>query len=239
MGTSACGIRSHRCPRCTTWHHTRTLARRSKRFGRAVAYVEWQQTGRSRAVAQHAALAAPPYRPTEAVAHLYENFGAPVADLGDYHEFTPLSAHGPGCSGSIPARCNIAASRLGPIAWARTGAAVMQSPLFAQAGAVVLDHAAHAVPCPLCGVTPVDTFHFIAECNHPTIDAWRINFEHSCRVFVHDLSATMARERDRAGHLPPPGNLFAGVVHAIDNVDFDSPDFLLPALPPSGRPSLA
>jgi hypothetical protein len=172
----------------------------AKRFGRAVAYVEWQQAGRVRnaAAPQHDPLAPPPYRPTEAVAHLFENFTAPVASLGDYHEFTPLSTHGPGCSGSIPTRSNVFAQRLGPIAWARTGAAVMLSPLFAVPGEDVADYAAHARPCPLCGVAPVDTFHFVAECNHPVIDSWRAEFERSWRQFISSLVTTMEHERDRA-----------------------------------------
>ena len=142
----------------------------AKIFGRAVAFVEWQKDGVARVDRDIPldpycnASVAPLYRPTHAVANLFENFSAPVESLGHSAEFTPLSAHGPGCSGSIPTRSNLPASHLGPIAWARTGAAaMMKSPLFRLKGEEVVDYAAHARPCPLCGSTPVDTFHLVAE----------------------------------------------------------------------------
>ena len=197
----------------------------AKRFGRAVAFVEWQKDGIAcldRPLASHCdADVAPSYRPTQAVANLFENYSAPVSSLGQFPEFTPLSTHGPGCSGSIPTRSNLPAARLGPIAWARTGAAVMRSPLFRLKGFEVVDYAAHASPCPLCGVTPVDTFHFVAECNHPSIDAWRYNFELDVRHFVVSLTQIMERERTRAGR-PPDSWLFRRIRRAILNVDFNS-----------------
>lgn len=203
----------------------------AKRFGRAVAFVDWQRVGRRRvtmAVACDAG-AAPTYRPIEAVAQLYENYRAPIASLGDHHDFTPLSAHGPGCSGSIPTRSNIAAHRLGPIAWARTGAAVMRSPLFNLGGNdEPIDYAAHARPCPLCGVSPVDVFHFIAECSHSSVCRWRARLVQSSREFVPRLVDLMARERARAGH-PPEALLFRRIRRTITNTEFDSPegDFIL------------
>ena len=107
----------------------------SSKFGRAVAFIRWQQNGRDRnclslASARCQAGDPPSHKPTEAVADLYERYLAPLSSLGDHRAFTPLSAHGPGCSGSIPSRTNVVAKRLGPILWARTGASAMISPLF-------------------------------------------------------------------------------------------------------------
>jgi hypothetical protein len=164
-----------------------------KTFGRAaVAFVEWQSSGCASTASGIPALipcnasAAPPYRPTEAIAQLFENFAAPISSLGEHHQFTPLSAQGPGCSVSIPAWSNVVtrsflkyrlrvsslkASRLGPLAWASTGAAVTSSARFLLE-VDVADYATHVRPCALCEFTPVDLFHFATECNHPRISAW-------------------------------------------------------------------
>jgi hypothetical protein len=204
----------------------------AKRFGRAAAFVEWQNNGKSCLDNQLApycdASVAPSYRPTQAVANLFEYYSAPVDSLGQLPEFTPLSAHGPGCSGSIPTRSNLPAARLGPIAWARTGAAAMKSPLFRSNDTEVVDYAAHARPCPLCGVSPIDTFHLVAECTHPSINAWRYNLERDTLHFVASLTHVMARERAQAGR-PPEDWLFRRIRRAICTVDFNSPegDFIL------------
>jgi hypothetical protein len=203
----------------------------AKRFGRAVAFIEWQSEGLSRLESPPAshcdASTAPPHRPIEAVANQFENYSAPTHTLGPFPEFTPLSAHGPGCSGSIPSRCNLPAARLGPIAWARTGAAAMTSPLFLLSNTVA-DYAAHARPCPLCGVAPIDPFHLITECKHPMIRSWRRYFKADTRYFVASLTEVMARERERAGR-PPEHWLFRRIRRAICNINFDTPegDFIL------------
>ena len=211
--------------------HYECIPAAAKRFGRAVAFVEWQNNGISRLERPLPPLCdasvAPSYRPTEAVANLFENYRAPVHGLGHFPEFTSLSTHGPGCSGSIPSRSNLPAALLGPIAWARTGAAVMASPLFRLANESV-DYAAHARPCSLCGVAPVDFFHLVAECNHPSIDAWRYQLEVSSRRLVALITVIMARERDRAGR-PQEDWLFRRIPRAILNVNFNTPegDFIL------------
>ena len=207
------------------------IAPTAKVFGRAAAFHEWQRVGRDRVPNAPSCDAAspPPNRPLEAVANLYENYRAPIASLGSHHDFTPFSAHGPLCSGSIPSRSNIAASRLGPIIWARTGAAVMQSPLFAGFCADG-DFAANERPCPLCGISPVDVFHFATECNNHLIARWRQEVEHSARGLVADLTEVMACERDRAGRLTGAEYfLLRRIRRAITCVAFDTPegDFII------------
>ena len=177
------------------------IAAAAKRFGRAVAFVEWQQSGRREVpiLAPPDASVMPSYRPSEAAANLFENYCAPVQSLGIHHDFTPLSVHGPGCSGSIPTRSNLPAAQLGPIIWARTGAAAMRSPLFAF-GMEPADYAAHARPCTLCGVSPVDPFHLFVECNHRDIAEWRTDMVTSVREFIIHLTHIIYAERYRAGH---------------------------------------
>ena len=104
----------------------------------------------------------------------------------------------------------------------------MSSPLFLREGEVVGDHAAHARPCPLCGSTPLDVFHFISECSDPTIDHWRRHLELACRDFLSSLISTMARERDRAGR-EPEHFLFRRIRRVTSTLDFNSTegDFLL------------
>ena len=121
----------------------------ASKFGRAAAFVQWQHVGRSRngislVTLRNDAGVPPSYRPTEAVADLYERYLAPISSLGDHRAFTPLSAHGPGCSGAVPSRSNIAASRLGPIMWARTGAAAMPSPCHATTTRRAVHHVLHS-----------------------------------------------------------------------------------------------
>ena len=177
------------------------IAAAAKRFGRAVAFVEWQQSGRREVpiLAPPDASVMPSYRPSVAAANLFENYCAPVQSLGTHHDFTPLSVHGPGCSGSIPTRSNLPAAQLGPIIWARTGAAAMRSPLFAF-GMEPADYAAHARPCTLCGVSPVDPFHLFVECNHRDIAEWRTDMVTSVREFIIHLTHIIYAERYRAGH---------------------------------------
>ena len=170
----------------------------------------------------------PSYRPTEAVADLYERFLAPLSSLGDHRAFTPLSAHGPGCSGSVPSRSNIAALRLGPIMWARTGAAAMSSRLFNMAGPGS-QHAAHAVQCPLCHSTaPLDSYHLAVECVHPQINVWRRQCERSLPRFVAGLTVRLRSERERA-RCEPEDRLFARALRAVLRTDLNSAqgDFLL------------
>ena len=206
----------------------------AKSFGRAFAFVHWQLSGKthSAVAGQCDASTLPSYRPSEAVANLFENYTAPLASLGNHSQFTPLSAHGPGCSGSIPTRSNVAAPRLGPIAWARTGAAAMLSPLFASQvdtdGGHPTDHAASSHPCALCNVTPLDPYHLITECNHAIIDSWRQGAEAAAKKLLRDLTAVMASERDRAGR-DPECALLRRVRRAAARLDFDSPegDFVL------------
>ena len=207
----------------------------SAKFGRAVAFVKWQSDGRDRngiaLASQRCDATVPPfYRPTAAVANLYERFLAPVASLGFHRAFTPLSAHGPGCSGSIPSRSNIAARRLAPIAWARTGAAAMSSPLFNLGQGA---KSAHAVPCPLCPAdlpTVLDAYHLVAECMHPAIEAWRASCEGALRRVATKLLDVLLTERDRAGHDTESDELlFARAARAVRNLDFDTTqgDFVL------------
>ena len=205
------------------------IPRESGAFGRAVAFIKWQLEGRQRVpdLLQFDASVAPSYRPTKAVANLFENYQAPLSSLGTHREFTPLSTHGPSCSGSVLSRSNVAASRLGIIIWARAGAAVMSSPLFAldsEEGSF----AAHSTACRLCGASPVDTFHLVSECNNVTIDRWRKQTERDVRKFVVSLTDTMARVRDRAGR-EPEDELFHRICEAANRIDFDSPegDFIL------------
>ena len=200
------------------------------KFGRAVAFVKWQALGRSRnsivfGMQPSNAATPPTFQPIEAVANLYERYLAPLASLGDHRAFTPLSAHGPGCSGSIPARCNIPARRLAPIMWARTGAAAMRSELFNLGDA---NDAAHAVPCHLCnGPAPLDFYHLAVECLHPVIETWRACCVRSLGSVAPILIEVLRRERDRAGRAPHE-ELFADTTLAIQNVDFNSSegDFL-------------
>ena len=121
----------------------------------------------------------------------------------------------------------MAARRLGPIMWARTGAAVMSSRLFNHG--VAMGHAAHAVQCPLCrGPAPLDFYHLAVECMHPTIDAWRIRCEPSLRRFVAALVNIMRRERDRAD-AELEDQLFDRASRAMRRVDLNSQegDFLV------------
>lgn len=205
------------------------------KFGRAVAFVEWQSKGRDRnditLVTQRCNASTPPlHRPTAAVADLYERFLAPISSLGFHRAFTPLSTHGPGCSGSVPSRSNIAARRLAPILWARTGAAAMCSPLFDWGQA---NHGAHAVPCPLCPAsqpTVLDAYHLITECMHPAIEAWRKPCEAALRRLADKLSDVLLAERDRAGHDTSEDELlFCRAARAVRNLDFDTTqgDFVL------------
>ena len=198
-------------------------------FGRNVAFVKWKLDGKSRVpdLPICDASVAPSYKPTLAVANLFENYHAPLLSMGTHRYFTPLSAHGPGCSGSILSRSNIAASQLGPIIFARCGAAAMSSPLFLVDGEAI-DYAAHARPCRLCGSTPVDAYHLISECNHASIDRWRQSTEAAARCLVTSLTTLMADERDRAGRRPEH-LLFRRIRCAIKNLNFDSPegDFVL------------
>jgi hypothetical protein len=203
----------------------------SGKFGRAVAFIVWQTDGRARndivLGSQRCDATMPPsYRPTEAVADLYERFLAPLSDLGSHRSFTPLSAHGPGCSGAVPSRSNLAAQRLAPILWARTGAAAMHSRLFdlGQGG-----YAAHAEQCPLChSDDPLDAYHLVAECTHAAIDAWRNSCARSFRGMVLKLTSVLAEERVRAGR-EPDALLFDRAVAAVQSTDVDSAqgDFLL------------
>ena len=205
------------------------IPREAGLFGRAVAFVQWQSNGQSRVpgLPKCDASAIPSYRPTEAVANLFENYQAPISSLGTFREFTPLSTHGPGCSGSTLSRSNIPAQRLGPVVWARAGAAVMSSPLF-RADKDPIDYAAHARPCRLCNACPVDAFHIISECNHPIIDDWRQVAERSARILVSTLTVIMEQERDRAGRAPQH-DLFRRIRRAMNSLDFDTPegDFIL------------
>ena len=204
--------------------HYELLPSAAKTFGRAVAFVEWQSSGRASIPAPIPcnASAAPPHRPTEAIAQLFENFAAPISSLGEHHQFTPFSAQGPGCSGSMPARSSLKASRLGPLAWARTGAAVMSSALFLLEGNVA-DYAAHARPCALCGVTPVDLFHFATECNHPRISAWRDSLEESARGLIVTLTRVIGTQRESAGYNASGHSfLLRRVRRAVEGVQFDS-----------------
>ena len=175
----------------------------SSKFGRAVAFVRWQAHGRARndlSLASSLCDAGdpPPHRPVAAVADLYERFLAPLSSLGDHRSFTPLSAHGPGCSGSVPARSNVAAWRIGPIMWARTGAAAMSSPLFSLGQAA--GHGAHAVHCHLClSHAPLDCYHLAVECTHPIIKVWRKRYESALRRLVAKLTVVIRSERERAG----------------------------------------
>jgi len=203
----------------------------AKSFGRAVAFVQWQQDGRSASPGLPACDASTPpsYRPLEAAANLFENFRAPLSSLGTYPEFTPLSATGPGCSGSMISRTNLPASRLAPIVWARSGAAAMSSPLFFIGDDdQVRDYAAHARPCGLCGSSPIDPYHLVVECNHVLIDSWREAAELAARDLVTALTVLMARERSRAGR-EPMDLLFRRIRRAAATLDFDSPegDFIL------------
>jgi len=203
----------------------------ASKFGRAVAFIKWQASGRARsgpALAAQPCYAgdAPSQRPIDAVADLYERFSAPLSSLGDHRAFTPLSTHGPGCSGSVPARTNVAARRLGPIMWARTGAAVMSTRLFNFGR---LDHSARATQCPLCrGTAPLDFYHLAVECVHPVIDAWRARCEAAARRFLPTLLRLLARERDRAG-CEPEDRLFDRACRAMRRLDLDSSqgDFII------------
>ena len=196
----------------------------ASKFGRAVAFIKWQASGRARsgpALAAQPCYAgdAPSQRPIDAVADLYERFSAPLSSLGDHRAFTPLSTHGPGCSGSVPARTNVAARRLGPIMWARTGAAAMSTRLFNFGR---LDHSARATQCPLCrGTAPLDFYHLAVECVHPVIDAWRARCEAAARRFLPTLLRLLARERDRAG-CEPEDRLFDRACRAMRRLDLDS-----------------
>ena len=203
----------------------------TSKFGRAVAFVKWQAHGRDRNnitfVTQRCdSSMPPPHLPTAAVADLFERFLAPVSALGDHRAFTPFSTHGPGCSGSVPSRSNIAAWRLGPIFWCRTGAAAMNSPLF-HLGQT--EHAARAVSCPLCnGQTLLDAFHLMTECTHPRLESWRRNCTQSLRTFVLRLTDVMLDERERAGY-ENDEPLFDRAAVAVRRAEFDSEqgDFLL------------
>ena len=206
----------------------------AKCFGRAAAVVEWQLAGRKRSpgIGRCDSTHAPSYRPVEASAILLENFWAPLSALGDNPNFTPLSTHGPGCSGSILSRSNISASRLGPLAWIRTGSAAMSTPLFctldSDVSEDVIDHAAHAGTCPLCGSSPLDPFHLVAECNHVAIVSWRQLAVSDARSFVSSLTLIIARERENCGREPVDG-LLHRIRCAAARLDFDSPegDFVL------------
>ena len=108
----------------------------------------------------------------------------------------------------------------------------MQSPLFAlrvdTAEDSIVDHSAGAQPCALCGATPLDPYHLIAECNHAAIDSWRQDAEIAAKHLLRDLTAIMATERDRAGR-DPECALLRRVRRAAVQLDFDSPegDFVL------------
>lgn len=205
----------------------------ASKFGRAVAFVRWQQEGRSRnsitlVSAPCNAGDQPSHLPTRAVAELYERFLAPLTSLGTHRAFTPLSAHGPGCSGSIPTRTNMAARRVGPIMWARTGAAAMTSPLFKLGPLHGDSHAARLVQCHLChGTTPLDFYHLANECIHPAIKSWRRRCGPSLRQLVYKLTTVLLRERDRAGH-EPEDNLLSRAARAVRRVELNSAegDFL-------------
>jgi len=207
------------------------VAAAAGKFGRAVAFVRWQQEGRHRnditQATQRCDSSMPPSRvPKAAVADLFERFLVPVSALGDHRAFTPLSTHGPGCSGSVPSRSNIAAPRLAPIFWARTGAAAMNSRLFDLGCA---GHAAHAAACTRCpGPTLLDAFHLIAECTHPVIEAWRNRCVQSLRALTVKLTDVMLAERDRAGRVSDQ-HLFDRAIIAVREAEFDSAqgDFLL------------
>ena len=114
--------------------------------------------------------------------------------------------------------------------WARTGAAVMTSPLFKQEQ---INYSAHAVPCPLCPAsqpTVLDAYHLIAECMHPAVDRWRMTCEAALRRMVPKLLDVLLYDRDRAGHDTGTDELlFARAAVAVRNVDFDSMqgDFVL------------
>ena len=197
------------------------------KFGRAVAFVRWQQQGRSRnqialATAPCNAGDQPSYLPTEAVADLYERFLAPLASLGNHRAFTPLSAHGPGCSGSIPARTNLAARRVSPIMWARTGAAAMSSPLFKLVGIHRASHAAQLSQCHLChGATPLDFYHLANECTHPAIKSWRCRCGAAIRRLVDKLTTVLRSERERAGR-EPEDRLLSRAAQAARRIDLNS-----------------
>ena len=203
----------------------------ASKFGRAVAFVKWQAQGRDRNnitfASQRCDSSIPPsHIPKEAVADLFERFLAPISALGYHRAFTPFSTHGPGCSGSVPSRSNIAAPRLGPIFWCRTGAAAMKSPLFDLGQK---DHAASAVPCALCpGPTLLDAFHLMTECSHPQLESWRRNCIQSLRGLVLKLTDVMLAERDRANRISDE-LLFDRATAAVRRADFDSEqgDFLL------------
>ena len=206
----------------------------ASKFGRAVAFVRWQEKGRSR---NHITLASAPcdagdppsHLPTEAVADLYERFLAPLSSLGFHRAFTPLSTHGPGCSGSIPARTNVAAKRMGPIMWARTGAAAMSSPLFKLGRALGTKYSAGFVKCHLChGPSPLDFYHLATECTHPTIKKWRGRCEPALRRFVSKLVDLLRRERERAG-CEPEDHLLARAARAARHADLNTAqgDFLM------------
>ena len=204
----------------------------ASKFGRAVALLKWQAAGRDRnditaATARVDSTMTPSYKPKSAVADLFERFLAPLSSLGPHRGFTPLSTHGPGCSGSLLSRCNIAAQRLAPIVWIRTGAAALSSPLF-KTGPVD-SYAAHATPCPVCpGPTVLDGFHLITECVHPVVKAWRGRCERSLCSMVDKLMSVMLDERDRAGR-DTDATLLDRAVAAIRGSDFDTEqgDFLL------------
>ena len=194
----------------------------AKSFGRAVAFVQWQASNRVPAPPACNATSAPSYKPSEAVANLFDNFNAPLTSLGSHHQFTPLSAHGPGCSGSIPSRCNLPAQRLGPIGWARVGAAAMRSPLFSlDTDAPASTFEAESLPCRLCGVSPIDPYHLIAECNHTSIDAWRQRAEEAARELLVTLTVLLTRERNRAGREPDDW-LFRRIRRAAADLDFET-----------------
>ena len=201
------------------------------KFGRAVAFIVWQEIGRSRndiSLATRPCNAGdpPPPLPLGAVADLYERFLAPLRSLGNHRAFTPLSAHGPGCSGSIPSRTNVAAHRTGPIFWARTGAAAMSSDLFA---AAAVGRADISQECPLCrSLAPLDVYHLVAECTHPVITSYRGRLEASLRRFVTKLARAIRNERARAGR-DTAASLLSRARRAVHRVDFNTQegDFLL------------
>jgi len=78
-------------------------------------------------------------------------------------------------------------------------------------------------PCRLCGVSPVDIFHFATECNDPHISAWRNELETSARTFVGTLTTVIGEQRDHAGHTGH-NFLLRRVRRAFGYVQFDSPD---------------
>jgi hypothetical protein len=92
----------------------------------------------------------------------------------------------------------------------------------------VADYAAHARPCALCGVTPVDLFHFATECNHPRISAWRDSLEVSARGLIVTLTRVIGTQRESAGHTGH-SFLLRRVRRAVGGAHFDSPegDFII------------